>query len=159
MISYSYNELIDYFKEILKNKKLKFTSQREKILEILYNNEVHFTPEELYLKIKEDYPHLNIGIATIYRTLNLLEESKMITSISFGQSGKKYEIAIKPHHDHLICDICGNIIEFEDEEIERRQEEIAKKHGFLLKNHSLQLHGICKNCRKKLKKGKIVETK
>ncbi len=157
MISYTYEELIVHFKEILKNKNLKYTVQREIILKILYENDMHFTPEELYLYIKKEYPKLNIGIATIYRTLNLLEESKMITSISFGQSGKKYEIAIKPHHDHLICDICGTIIEFEDGKIENRQIEIAAKYGFLIKSHILQLHGICKECRKKLKISKIKE--
>ena len=154
MTSYTYDELMRYFKKILKNKHLKYTIQREIILKILYNNDKHFTPEELYIKIKEEYPGLNIGIATIYRTLNLLEESNIITSISFGQSGKKYEIAVKPHHDHLICDICGKIIEFEDKEIERRQEEIAVKYDFLIKSHILQLHGICKECRKKSKKEK-----
>ncbi|NPA73672.1 MAG: transcriptional repressor, partial [Epsilonproteobacteria bacterium] len=145
--------LINFFKTVLKNKNLKYTLQREVILKILYNNDQHFTPEELYIKIKKEYPNLNIGIATIYRTLNLLEESDIITSISFGQSGKKYEIAIR-HHDHLICDLCGKIIEFEDEEIEKRQEEIAAKYDFLIKSHILQLHGICKECRKKNKKEK-----
>ncbi len=151
MISLTYDKLILHFKEILKNKKLKYTIQREIILKILYENDAHFTPEELYLYIKKEYPTLNIGIATIYRTLNLLEESKLITSISFGQSGKKYEIAIKPHHDHLICDICGAIIEFEDARIEKRQIEIASKYDFLIKSHILQLHGVCKECQKKLK--------
>ncbi len=151
MLELTYEELILYFKDILKTNNLKYTKQREVVLEILYKYNKHFTPEELYLKIKNEYPKLNIGIATIYRTLNLLEESKMITSISFGQSGKKYEIAAKPHHDHLICDICGSIIEFEDQEIENRQLEIAKKYHFMITSHSLQLHGICKECKKKLK--------
>ncbi len=154
MISYTYNELIQYFKKVLKTKNLKYTIQREIILKILYQNDKHFTPEDLYILIKQEYPNLNIGIATIYRTLNLLEESHIITSISFGQSGKKYEIAVKPHHDHLICDICGKIIEFEDKEIEKRQVEIAAKYDFLIKNHILQLHGICKECRNKSKKEK-----
>jgi Fur family ferric uptake transcriptional regulator len=157
MVSYTYDELILYFKEVLKNKKLKYTIQREVILKILYKYDIHFTPEELYLYIKKEYPKLNIGIATIYRTLNLLEESKLITFISFGQSGKKYEIAMKPHHDHLICDMCGIIIEFEDEKIENRQIEIASKYGFLIKSHILQLHGICKECQKKLKISKTKE--
>ena len=151
MLELTYEELISYFKDILKTNNLKYTKQREVVLEILYKHNKHFTPEELYLKIKNEYPKLNIGIATIYRTLNLLEESKMITSISFGQSGKKYEIAVKPHHDHLICDMCGSIIEFEDQEIEDRQLEIAKKYHFMITSHSLQLHGICKECKKKLK--------
>ena len=154
MNSYTYEELIKFFKSVLKKRNLKYTIQREIILKILYDNNKHYTPEDLYIHIKQEHPKLNIGIATIYRTLNLLEESNIITSISFGQSGKKYEIAMKPHHDHLICDICGKIIEFEDEKIEKRQDEIAKKYDFLIKSHILQLHGICKECRKKIKKEK-----
>jgi len=151
MVSYTYDELILYFRKVLKNKNLKYTLQREVVLKILYENDKHFTPEELHIYIKKEFPDLNIGIATIYRTLNLLEESNIITSISFGQSGKKYEIAIKPHHDHLICDVCGTIIEFEDNKIETRQIEIAKRYGFFIQSHILQLHGICKECQIKLK--------
>ncbi len=157
MVSYTYDELILYFKEVLKDKNLKYTLQREVVLKILYENDKHFTPEELHMYIKKEFPNLNIGIATIYRTLNLLEESNIITSISFGQSGKKYEIAIKPHHDHLICDVCGTIIEFEDNKIEKRQIEIAKRYGFFIKSHILQLHGICKECQTKLKNTKNKE--
>lgn len=157
MVSYTYDELILYFKEVLKDKNLKYTLQREVVLKILYENDKHFTPEELHMYIKKEFPNLNIGIATIYRTLNLLEESNIITSISFGQSGKKYEIAIKPHHDHLICDVCGTIIEFEDNNIEKRQIEIAKRYGFFIKSHILQLHGICKECQVKLKNTKNKE--
>ncbi len=155
MSSKNYEKLLVKFKEILKNQNLKYTAQREIILKTLYKNKKHFTPEELQDNIKYNYPKLNIGIATIYRTLNILEKFKIVTSISFGQSGKKYELAIKPHHDHLICDICGSIIEFEDKDIEKKQDEIAIKYDFLITSHILQLHGICKKCRKKIKEKKI----
>lgn len=94
-------------------------------------------------------PNQNIGIATIYRTLNLLEESGMVTSISFGSAGKKFELANKPHHDHMICKTCGKIIEFQDDTIEQRQLKIAKEHGFKLSSHLMQLYGTCKDCQKK----------
>ena len=141
-----YDTLLDRFKEILRLNNLKFTKQREVVLQTLYNHDEHFTPENLYLLIKDKYPSLNVGIATIYRTLNLLEESDMVTSITFGAQGKRFELANKPHHDHMICRSCGSIIEFEDEIIEKRQIEIAKEHGFKLTNHLLQLYGICKKC-------------
>jgi len=144
-----YDRLIEEFKMVLKKNRLKFTKQREIILHTLYNFQEHFLPEDLYLLIKENNPKSNIGIATIYRTLNLLEESDMVTTISFAKNGKKYELANKPHHDHLICKNCGLIIEFEDKEIEKKQKKIAKENGFILTNHIMQLYGICTNCQKK----------
>jgi len=144
-----YDSLLVRFKDILKHNNLKFTKQREVVLKTMYNNDDHFSPESLYMLLKESYPELNVGIATVYRTLNLLEDSDMVTSLSFGSSGKKFELGNKPHHDHMICKVCDDIIEFEDNAIEKRQEEIANKYGFKLTNHMMQLYGICKICQKK----------
>ncbi len=144
-----YDSLLEKFKILLKANNLKYTKQREAVLKVLYNNESHFSPENLYSLVKKNYPSLNIGIATVYRTLNLLEESEMVTSISFGAQGKKYEIATKPHHDHMICKSCSKIIEFEDDTIEKRQKAIAKKHDFKLTGHLMQLYGVCKECSQK----------
>jgi len=144
-----YDSLLIKFKDILKHNNLKFTKQREAVLKTMYNNDEHFSPESLYMLIKENYPKLNVGIATVYRTLNLLEESDIVTSLSFGSSGKKFELANKPHHDHMICKMCDEIIEFEDEKIEKKQEEIASKYGFKLTSHLMQLYGICSKCQKK----------
>lgn len=144
-----YDKLLVEFRNLLKSNGLKYTKQREAVIQILYNHEEHYTPEELYLLVKESFPKLNVGIATVYRTLNLLEESQMTTSISFGSQGKKYELANKPHHDHMICRRCNTIIEFEDEIIEKRQQKIAKDHGFQLTGHLMQLYGICSKCQKK----------
>ena len=147
----SYDELLDTFKKILKNDGLKFTSQREAILATLYENPGHFTSEKLYMLLKEKYPALSIGIATVYRTLALLEENGLVSSISLGLQGKKFEIANKPHHDHLICDRCGKIVEFENEEIERLQQKVAEANGFELTSHMMQLYGICSTCQAELK--------
>ncbi|MSN95628.1 transcriptional repressor [Campylobacter sp. FMV-PI01] len=144
-----FDVLLDEFKKILKDGGLKYTQQREALLRTLYNSNCHYTPENLYLKIKENYPELNVGIATVYRTLNLLEDSGMATSISFGAQGKKFELAIKPHHDHLICKNCGKIVEFHDPTIEKKQLSIAKENGFILTGHLMQLYGVCSDCRKK----------
>lgn len=151
IVNMEYNALLELFKEILKKNGLKYTRQRELLLKCLYNNNAHFTPENLYLYIKELDPSLNIGIATVYRTLNLLEEAGIVTSISFGTQGKKFELANKPHHDHMICKLCGEIIEFQDATIERKQEQVAKEHNFELTGHLMQLYGICAECSKKRK--------
>ena len=143
----SYSELLEQFKTIIKENNLKFTSQREAILQTLYENQDHFTSEHIYMLVKEKNPNLNIGIATVYRTLALLEENGLVSSISLGMQGKKFEIANKPHHDHLICVKCGKIVEFENEQIEKLQYKIAKENNFELTDHLMQLYGICKECR------------
>jgi len=147
-----YNKLLSDFKQLLKENGLKFTIQREVILEMLYNSDEHLTPEGLHHLIQEKHPELGTGIATVYRTLSLLEDSEMVTSLSFGAQGKKYELGAKDHHDHIICTSCGNITEFVDEEIERRQKEITEALGFVMLEHSMQIYGICKNCQTDSKK-------
>ncbi len=144
-----YKQLLEDFKQLLKKNNLKFTIQREVILETLYNADEHLTPESLHNLIQKKFPDLKTGIATVYRTLSLLEESDMVTSLSFGAQGKKYELGAKHHHDHFICTSCGSITEFVDEQIEERQHKIAQELGFEMKDHSMQIYGICKNCQKK----------
>jgi Fur family ferric uptake transcriptional regulator len=145
----SYDKLLIEFKSILKKDKLKFTAPREAILSTLYNNPQHFTSEDLYILVKQIHPNLNIGIATIYRTLTLLENHSLVSSISLGIQGKKFELANQPHHDHIICEICEKIEEFENEEIEKLQQNIAKVHGFTLTTHLMQLYGVCSSCKNK----------
>lgn len=143
------NEVIDELKKIVKQKGLKYTEQREVVLNVLLHAEDHLTAEEIYNLIKSENPDSNIGIATVYRALSFLEEVNLIASINFGVDGKKYESNKKEHHDHLICTSCGKIIEFVDNEIEKRQEKIAKKNKFKITSHSMQLYGICPDCQNK----------
>lgn len=141
-------EVIDELKRIVKQKGLKYTEQREIVLNILISATDHLSAEEVYNQIKVQYPESNIGIATVYRALSFLEEVDLITSITFGTDGKKYESNAKSHHDHLICTSCGKIVEFLDDEIEKRQDRIAKKNKFKITSHSMQLYGICESCNK-----------
>ncbi|WP_368030890.1 Fur family transcriptional regulator [Arcobacter sp. s6] len=142
----SNEEIIDELKKIVKQKGLKYTEQREIVLSILLDAQDHLTAEEVYNEIKKEHPDSNIGIATVYRALSFLEEVDLITSIAFGTDGKKYESNAKSHHDHLICTSCGKIIEFMDDEIEKRQDKIAKKNKFKITSHSMQLYGACEAC-------------
>ncbi|NVJ52338.1 MAG: transcriptional repressor [Campylobacteraceae bacterium] len=140
------NEVIDELKKIVKQKGLKYTEQREIVLNVLLHADEHLTAEEIYNLIKTNNPDSNIGIATVYRALSFLEEVNLIASINFGVDGKKYESNKKEHHDHLICTSCGKIIEFLDDEIEKRQDRIAKKNKFKITSHSMQLYGTCPDC-------------
>lgn len=146
LIENSNEEIIDELKKIVKQKGLKYTEQREIVLSVLLHAKDHLSAEEVYNEIKREHKDSNIGIATVYRALSFLEEVDLIASITFGTDGKKYESNAKSHHDHLICTSCGKIIEFMDEEIEKRQEKIAKKNKFKITSHSMQLYGTCETC-------------
>jgi len=141
--------VLEDLKVVLKDKGMKYTEQRAVILQILLNIDDHLNAEEVHRIVKEKYPEQNIGIATVYRTLNFLEDVNLISSISFGKDGKKYEGNVtKEHHDHIICTSCGKIVEFFDEDIEKRQENIATKNGFKITDHTMQIFGICQKCQK-----------
>ncbi|SMC09854.1 Fur family transcriptional regulator [Nitratiruptor tergarcus] len=138
---------LDELKTIVKKRGLKYSTQREQILKVLFNAKNHLTPEEIYQEVKKE--NTSIGLATVYRTLSFLESEDIVSSISFGSEGKKYELNRGEHHDHMICIKCGKIIEFFNEELERLQEEIAKKENFKLITHQMNMYGICEECQKK----------
>jgi Fur family transcriptional regulator, ferric uptake regulator len=140
------SKVINELKEIIKNRGLKYTKQREVIFETILNSNKHLNAEELNVIISEKYPNLKIGIATIYRALSFLEEVKLISSVVLDNDGKKFESNIKEHHDHIICIKCNKIIEFLSNKIEKAQEDIAKENGFKLLNHTMYLYGVCSKC-------------
>jgi len=144
-----YPTLLQRFTELLRSENLKFTRQREAILRALHETGDHLSPEEIHRTVARTNPDLNVGIATVYRTLSLLEGAGLAESISFGKDGKKYEIGLKKHHDHLVCTSCGTIIEFTDDVIEARQEAIAKAHNFRMTDHTMKIVGLCADCQTK----------
>ena len=137
------SEAVKRFNEYLKSHQHKLTRQRALITEIFFDPKRradHPTVEELYLRVKAQ--NSNVGHATIYRTLKLLVEAGLAMPNRISEGLTRYEPEIPgEHHDHMICDRCGLIVEFEDEEIERLQEEIAKRLGFSLLDHSMNLIG------------------
>lgn len=145
----SLNKEVALLKNLLTKNRLKLTQQREAILEAFLKVD-HITAEELYRVIsKKKRPQM--GLATIYRTLNLLCKIGIGQQRHFDDNRTIYDNVLhKKHHDHLICNKCEKIIEFESPAIERLQEEMAARHGFTLSNHRLELFGHCidwKNCR------------
>ncbi len=146
----NFSDLLEELKRIIKKRGLKYTRQRELILQTLFEHSGHHSPEEILTLIKKEHPSIKIGIATIYRTLSLFEEEGLVESISFDKDGKKYEIGYKEHHDHLLCIECGKIIEFIDNVIETRQIKVTKKYNFKMLGHTLKIIGICQECQKKL---------
>ena len=130
-------------KEHLGKHQLKLTRQRELILSAFLRQE-HITAEAMYHQLAKADPHL--GLATIYRTLNLFCDAGLAQARHFGSQTKYDNVSHKGHHDHLICTGCEKIVEFENEEIERLQEEVATRNGFTIKNHRLELYGLCSSC-------------
>lgn len=139
------------FKAILKEKGLKVTTQRILILEVLSQSpDRHLTAEEIYELVKGDYPE--IGLATVYRTIQLLLELGLIDKINLDDGYVRYEIGkmgeddSKHHHHHLICLECGNVSSFEDDLLDRLEERIKETISFKVTDHEVKLYGYCKNC-------------
>ena len=121
-------------------KGLRMTSARRTIAKVLSESSDHPDVEQLHQKailIDKD-----ISIATVYRTVRLFEEAGIISRLDFGGGRSRYEELPKEHHDHLIDVNTGKVIEFRDEEIEKLQELVAKKLGFKLVDHRLELYAI-----------------
>lgn len=134
-------------KKIIRDLGLKVTSQRLEILEVVRNGPSHFTAQEIYEAVSAKNPA--IGFATVYRFLRTLSEQNFVTEVRMGGMPARYEWAAEQHHDHLTCVTCGKIVEFENVEIERLQERVAREFGFTLTDHVLELYGVCPDCKNK----------
>lgn len=131
------------FEEYLSAQGLRYTSQRRVIVEAFYGSGEHLSLNELLALARAE--RSSIGFATVYRTMKLLAESGLAVEHRFDEDSARYEPAgdHHDHHDHLICTRCGRIVEFEDEVVERRQEEVARIHGFRVANHRHEIYGEC----------------
>jgi Fur family transcriptional regulator, ferric uptake regulator len=139
------NHLRGLLEAYMVKKGLRSTEQRRLIVETFFQAPAHITIEELLAQVRA--VDARVGYATVYRTLKLLAECGVATERRFGDGVTRYEIANEgAHHDHLICLECGGIEEFEEEAIERLQEEVATRHGFTVKSHKHELYGTCSTC-------------
>lgn len=140
-------ELLDTksYKRMIREMGLKVTKQRMAILEGLNSGRAHVTAQEVYEVVNEKYPE--IGFATVYRFLRKLTEQNFVTEVRMGGLPARYELTPTEHHDHLTCVSCGKIVEFENVQIEKLQEDIAAKYGFKLTDHVLELYGVCSHCK------------
>ena len=116
------------------------TDQRRIVAQVLETSHDHPDVEELYARASKLDP--KISIATVYRAVKLFEESGILEKLEFGDGRARYEDADRDHHDHLIDMQTGKVIEFIDPEIEALQEKIAKRLGYDLKDHRLELFGV-----------------
>ena len=142
----------EQFKNLLKQNGLKVTTQRVAILEVLDNRPgEHLTAEELYDQVREKFPE--IGIATVYRTIQVLSELNLIDKLNLDDGYVRYEISkgnsteVSHHHHHLICLDCGNVYAFQDDLLETLEERIMDTMGFQVVDHEVKLYGHCKSCK------------
>ena len=134
------------FATYLKDKGLRVTPQREKILDAFLQAREHVSMEELFFLVRQQ-DH-TIGQVTVYRTLKLLCDAGLASAINFEEGMIRYEPLGLHHHDHLVCEKCGKKVEFMDHEIEERQKRLCQELGFRLTNHHMILYGICADCQK-----------
>ena len=121
---------------------LKVTLPRVKILELLeHSQQRHVSAEDVYKMLLENDEE--IGLATVYRVLTQFEAAGLVTRHNFEGGHAVFELDRGEHHDHIVCVTCGKVEEFMDETIEKRQQEIAKNHGFEMDDHSLIIYGRC----------------
>ncbi len=136
---------IQKFKAVLKAESLRLTPQRIAILTDVLESDEHRECDSIFASLREK--NIFVSRATIYRTLDILEQADFVRRLDFGDGPSRYENKIAhPHHDHLICLNCGSILEFVDMEVEARQVQLARERNFQLISHVHQLFGYCPTC-------------
>lgn len=152
-------EVQEQFKTLLKQNGLKITAQRIAILEVLSNRpDEHLTAEEIYDCVKDMYPE--IGLATVYRTIQVLSDLKLIDKLNLDDGYVRYEIGSESkehcghHHHHLICLDCGKVLTFQDDLLENLEQRIKETMDFEVVDHEVKLYGVCSNCKKLREKNK-----
>ena len=132
----------------------RMTVPRQAVLNVLSKTSGHPSAEDIYLEVHRIYP--NIGLTTVYRTLELLVQMGLAFKFDFGDGRARYELSEGPkgigHHHHLVCTGCGRIIDYTDfiedemDLLKRTEEGLSKKFDFKITNHLIQFHGLCDKC-------------
>ena len=142
---------IERIKQQLHSASYKLTPQREATVRVLLEHEEdHLSADDVYLLVKEKSPE--IGLATVYRTLELLTELKIVDKINFGDGVSRYDLrqeGAAHFHHHLVCMECGSVDEIQEDLLEDVEEIVEKQWNFKIKDHRLTFHGICHRCQDK----------
>lgn len=139
---------IDRIKKQLSSASYKLTPQREATVRVLLENEEdHLSAEDVFLLVREKSP--DIGLATVYRTLELLNELNVVDKIQFGDGVSRYDLrqeGAAHFHHHLVCIECGAVDEIQEDLLEDVEAIVEKKWNFKIKDHRLTFHGVCHRC-------------
>ncbi len=141
-------DFFEKFEKKLRGNGYKLTNQRRVVLEILYNRKgKHLTAEDIHNIVKVSNPE--IGLATIYRSLQLLTELSLVDTLHLDDGIVRYEIHGDEEghrHHHLICDKCGSITEASDDMLDEIEKNLEEHYGFKVRNHVAKFYGLCKDC-------------
>ena len=132
------------FTNFLKENGHRITNERLLVLENLFSNESHIDAENLFIKMRGK--GLKVSRATVYNTLQLLLQSKLIKRSHFGETHQHYEPLSDKHHHHLICSKCGKVIEFTSNALDKVQNHVCSQYNFNFLHSSFQIIGVCKEC-------------
>ncbi|HDS29658.1 MAG TPA: transcriptional repressor [Firmicutes bacterium] len=136
------------FEKFLRLNQLRMTCQRKAILREVFRYHGHIDADELSERVRKI--DRAASRATVYRTLDLLAQAGLVKNVGLGRSQKFFEhVHHGEHHDHLVCESCGEIIEFFSSELENCQSAVCDEHDFLPKRHTMVIFGLCGKCRKK----------
>ncbi len=138
---------LEQFRTYLRQHNLPVTQQRLAIANVVFASDRHLSVEEVANDVAAEGE--NAGTATIYRTLDLLVKSGLVVERDFGEGFRRFEPARGiPHHEHMLCTICGRVDEFRDERLERMTTIIAESHGYSRQRHRLVIYGVCADCQR-----------
>ncbi len=142
---------LDKFLQILKERNFRATDQRMQILQVIgENSDKHLSNEEIHELVRN--VNQDIGLATIYRTTQLLAQLGILTTLSLGDGKERYEIKKETEghtHHHLICSICGNVSEVQEDLLDELEKKVFVEHGFHVLDHQLKFVGVCADCKDK----------
>jgi Fur family ferric uptake transcriptional regulator len=137
----------DRFRAWLREHNLPVTPQRLAIADVLLASDRHLSAEEVAAELSARGS--NIGTATVYRTIDVLVDSGLVVERDFGEGFRRFEPARDvPHHEHLLCTVCGKVEEFRDERLERMTTLAAESRGFSRQRHRLVIYGVCRACQR-----------
>jgi Fur family transcriptional regulator, ferric uptake regulator len=132
------------FASFLVKNRLKRSDQREAIVDAFLRSHRHLSVDDLFQLVQKRRP--DVGRTTVYRTLKLLQSAGLAQELVLDGESRFEREYNREHHDHFICKYCGEIIEFMSDDIERLQDEVAEKLGFVIEGHRHQIYGACRNC-------------
>ncbi len=139
------DDINEFFRDFLYSQGLKYTPERRLVLEEVFEIHDHFEAEDLLFRVRTKGQRVSKG--TIYRTLKLLVDSGLVREVAFIDKHIHYEhVYGHKHHEHLICEDCGRVINFYREEMEKALVEACKQNNFQMKSHKVEVVGYCQSC-------------
>lgn len=133
---------------ILRQHGYKFTPQRRIVIQTVASSQDHLTPAAIYERVHQEHP--NIGLVTIYRTLDILAKLGLICELHAGGSCRSYTTGASEHHHHLICSNCGKVIDFSGYDLSQLEQRLSLETGFDIEDHLLEFVGLCQACQKEV---------